>query len=80
MFLLTQKQPAAANAELGRLPSAKACKNELKEEPIAQKAILEEGARKRERSAAQEEEEAREHLKINLKKSRQAQDKGLACT
>jgi len=58
----------------------KACKNGFKEELIVQKAILEEGVRKRECNAAQEEEEAREHLKINFKKSSQAQDKGLVCT
>lgn len=58
----------------------KACKNGFKEELIVQKAILEEGVRKRECSAAQEEEEAKEHLKINFKKSSQAQDKGLVCT
>lgn len=44
----------------------KACKNRFKEELIVQKAILEEGVRKKECSAVQEEEEARKHLKIHL--------------
>lgn len=64
----------------GSQAQTKACKNGFKAELTVQKAILEEGVRKRECSTAQEEEEAREHLKISFKKSSEAQDKGLAHT
>lgn len=50
LFLLTQKEPAAAKAKAGPAPkrTQRPCKTGFKEELIVQRAILEEGARKRE--------------------------------